>query len=90
MIFDIDVKGGLALKQYFGSQALAVFVQAPSLDALKARLLARATDPSDSIAQRLEKAAYELSFANRFDLIIRNDDLDTLKALAQQAYEAFS
>ena len=90
VIFDIDVKGGLALKEYFGSQALAVFVQAPSLEILKHRLLARATDPSESITQRLEKATYENSFADRFDLIIRNDDLETAKALAQQAYTDFS
>ena len=89
VIFDIDVKGGLALKQYFGAKALAVFVQAPSLEVLKHRLLARAADPSDSIAQRLEKAAYELSFADRFDMIIRNDDLEASKALAQQAYADF-
>lgn len=90
VIFDIDVRGGLALKQYFGTKALAVFVQAPSLEVLKSRLLARATDPSDSINQRLEKATYELSFAERFDMIIRNDDLETSKALAQQAYADFS
>ncbi len=90
VIFDIDVKGGLALKQYFGSQALAVFVQAPSLEVLKNRLLTRATDPSDSISQRLEKANYEMTFADRFDKIIRNDDLETLKALAQRAYADFS
>ena len=89
VIFDIDVKGGLSLKQYFGSQALAVFVQAPSLDVLKNRLLARATDPSESIDQRLEKAAYEMSFADRFDRVIHNDDLETSKALAQQAYADF-
>jgi guanylate kinase len=89
VIFDIDVKGGLALKEYFGPQALAVFVQAPSLAALKDRLLTRASDPSDSINQRLEKAAYEMSFADRFDLIIRNDDLETSKRRAQQAYGAF-
>jgi guanylate kinase len=89
VIFDIDVQGGLALKRYFGPQALAVFVQAPSLEVLKKRLLARASDPSDSINQRLEKASYELSFANRFDLIIRNDDLETSKTLAQQAYTDF-
>ena len=90
VIFDIDVQGGLALKEYFGSRALAVFVQAPSLEVLKSRLLARASDPSESINQRLEKAAYELSFADHFDLIIRNDNLETSKALAQQAYTDFS
>lgn len=89
VIFDIDVKGGIALKQYFGDKALAVFVQAPSLDVLKRRLLARATDPSESISQRLEKATYEMTFADRFDRIIRNDDLETSKALAQQAYLDF-
>lgn len=89
IIFDIDVKGGLSLKQYFGSDGLAVFVQAPSLAILESRLLARATDPSDSIAQRLKKASYEMTFADRFDLIIRNDDLEISKALAQQAYANF-
>lgn len=89
VIFDIDVKGGLALKEYFGAQALAVFVRAPSLAELQRRLINRATDPSESIDQRIQKAAYELSFAQRFDLIINNEDLETSCALAQQAYRGF-
>lgn len=90
VIFDIDVKGGITLKNYFGDQALAVFIRAPSLTELHKRLLARATDPSESIDQRLRKAAYEMSFANRFDLVINNDHLETSKELAQQAYLKFS
>ena len=89
VIFDIDVKGGVALKKYFGDQALAVFVKAPSLTELHKRLVTRATDSSDSIDQRLQKAAYEMSFANHFDLIINNDHLETSMALAQQAYTNF-
>ncbi len=90
VIFDIDVMGGITLKRYFGARALAVFVKAPSLAELHKRLVARATDPSDSIGQRLQKAEYEMSFANRFDLVINNDHLETSKALAQQAYLEFS
>lgn len=89
VIFDIDVKGGLALKQYFGSQALAIFVQAPSLPELQRRLHKRASDTSDSIRQRVEKAAYEMSFADRFDLVIVNDRLEVSMAIAQRAYADF-
>ena len=89
VIFDIDVKGGLALKQYFGNRALAIFVKAPSITELRHRLMVRATDPSDSINQRVEKATYEMSFAGQFDLIINNDRLENSVALAQQAYADF-
>ena len=89
VIFDIDVQGGVALKEYFGPQALAIFVKAPSLAELHRRLVNRATDPSESIDQRLQKADYEMSFAERFDLIINNDHLETSCALAQQAYQDF-
>ena len=89
VIFDIDVKGGLALKRYFGDQALAVFVKAPSLAEIQRRLTHRATDPSDSIEQRLRKAEYEMSFADRFDLIINNDHLETSQAMSQHAYTDF-
>ena len=89
VIFDIDVKGGIALKAYFGDRALAVFVKAPSLTELRRRLTQRATDPSDSIEQRVQKAAYEMSFGERFDLIITNNHLATSLAMAQRAYADF-
>ncbi len=89
VIFDIDVKGGISLKKYFGSQALSVFVKAPSVEVLHDRLIKRATDPADSIEQRVRKAAYEMSFSNKFDVVIVNDHLDTSLALAQRAYTDF-
>ena len=89
VIFDIDVKGGITLKEYFGAQALAVFVKAPSLIELRRRLTHRATDPSDSIDQRVQKATYEMSFADHFDLTITNDHLETSLAKAQRAYADF-
>ena len=89
VIFDIDVKGGTVLKKYFGERALAVFVKAPSLAELQRRLVRRATDPSDSIEQRLQKAKYEITFAEYFDLIIINDHLETSQAKAQRAYTDF-
>ncbi len=75
-IFDVDVVGGLNLKKYFGDDALAVFVQAPNLTVLEDRLRSRSTDDENSIQKRLEKSAYEMSFASQFDIIIVNDQLD--------------
>ena len=89
VIFDIDVKGGLTLKEYFGERALAIFVKAPSLAELHRRLTYRATDPSDSIEQRIQKAEYETTFADRFDLIIVNDQLEASQVMAQSAYRDF-
>lgn len=89
VIFDIDVKGGVALKEYFGDQALAVFVKVSSLNELHRRLTHRATDSSDSIEQRLKKASHEMEFADRFDLVINNDHLETSLLKVQQAYTSF-
>ncbi len=75
VIFDVDVKGGTNIKQYYGERALSIFIQPPSLDALRSRLIGRATDAPEVIEQRLAKASYELTYAPHFDTIVVNDDL---------------
>lgn len=76
VIFDVDVIGGLNIKKYFGDEALAVFVQPPSVEELRKRLTARSTESDDKIAMRVAKAEHELSFAPQFDVIIVNDMLE--------------
>ncbi|MCX6257028.1 MAG: guanylate kinase [Bacteroidia bacterium] len=76
-IFDVDVKGGLNLKKIFGDQALSIFIMPPSMEELKRRLIDRSDDPADIIQQRVDKAMYELSFANQFDKIVINDKIET-------------
>ena len=75
VIFDVDVKGGCSIKRHYGDRALSVFIQPPSIEALRQRLEHRGTDAPDVIEQRIAKAAYELTFAPQFDAIIVNDDL---------------
>ena len=87
--FDIDVVGGLNLKKQFGDSALALFIQAPSIEELERRLRARRTDSAEKIAQRVEKAALEMEQCDGFDHIIINDDLDRAKAEAKALLEAF-
>ena len=82
VVFDVDVKGGCNLKKIFGSEALSVFVQPPSVEELRRRLVGRATDAPEVIEQRLAKAEAELTYAPKFDVIIVNDDLETAKAEA--------
>jgi guanylate kinase len=74
VIFDVDVKGGLALKKYFGEQALAIFVQVPSLEVLESRLNDRGTESAESLSRRIYKAKFEMTFAPQFDISILNDD----------------
>lgn len=78
--FDVDVKGGCNIKQFYGKRALSVFIQPPSVEELRRRLENRGTDAPEVIAQRLAKAEYELSFAPRFDCVVVNDDLEKAKA----------
>ena len=80
VIFDIDIKGGINVKKFFGNRALSLFIQPPSVEELRKRLIGRATDSAEQIEERLAKAEYEMSFAPQFDQIIVNDDLDTAKA----------
>ena len=89
VIFDVDVHGGMRLKEYFGDRALSLFIQPPSIDELRRRLEGRATDAPEVIEQRLARAAYELSFAPRFDRIVVNDDLETAKAEAYSILREF-
>ena len=87
--FDIDVVGGLNLKKQFGDRALALFIQAPSVEELERRLIDRGTDSPEKIKQRIDKAAWEMTQAKGFDHIIINDDLDRAKAEAKELLKAF-
>lgn len=75
VIFDVDVIGGLNIKKNYGSRALAIFIDPPSVQELEKRLTARGTDDVDTIRKRIEKAEYELSFKDKFDVVIVNHDL---------------
>ena len=77
VIFDIDVEGGLHLKRKYKEQALAVFVQPPSLDVLKERLAGRGTDSEEKLKERFIKAEKELNYAPQFDVVLKNYDLNT-------------
>ena len=79
VIFDVDVKGGVNIKKFYGNEALSLFIQPPSIEELRRRLEGRATDTPEAIRERLAKAEYELTFAPQFDHIIVNDDLETAK-----------
>ena len=79
VVFDVDVKGGCNIKEHYGSKALSVFIQPPSVEELRRRLISRATDSMEQIEQRVAKAEYEMSFAPRFDRIVINDNLDEAK-----------
>ena len=82
VVFDIDVVGALNLKKQFGDRALALFVQAPSVEILEQRLRGRGTDSEEKIQQRVAKATIEMARAPGFDKVVVNDDLDTAKAEA--------
>jgi guanylate kinase len=75
VLFDVDVLGGLNIKQHYQDQALAVFVKAPSISVLQERLQSRLTDSAEQIQKRIEKAEFEMTFADKFDIILINDDL---------------
>ena len=77
VVFDVDVKGGVNIKRYYGDEALSLFIQPPSIDELRRRLTGRGTDTPEAISERLAKAEYELTFAPQFDHIIVNDNLET-------------
>ena len=89
VVFDVDVKGGVNIKKYYGDEALSLFIQPPSVDELRRRLEGRATDTAEAIEQRLAKAEYEMTFASQFDRIIVNDDLETAKQEALQVVKEF-
>ncbi|MFZ9981141.1 MAG: guanylate kinase [Cyclobacteriaceae bacterium] len=89
VIFDVDVKGGFSLKKYFGDKALAVFVSVPSMEVLRSRLTSRGTETPESLARRIGKAEYEMTFKDRFDVDLINDDYDNACRKAQQLYDDF-
>lgn len=90
IVFDIDVQGGVNLKRIFGEQAFSVFIQAPSVEALRERLVGRGTDTAEAIEKRVAKAASEMEFAaGKFDHVLVNDDLAAAFAEAEQIIDEF-
>jgi len=89
VVFDVDVKGGINLKSYFGDKGLSIFVKVPSLSHLEKRLRERATDSPESLARRLAKAEHEMSFQDQFDEVLINDNLGDAQQKAQGLYEKF-
>ena len=89
VVFDVDVKGGINIKKYYGDEALSLFIQPPSVEELRRRLIGRATDTPEAIEERLAKAEYEMTFAHQFDKIIVNDDLEEAKQEALQVVKDF-
>lgn len=88
-ILDVDVKGGLSIKEFYKDRALAVFVKPPSIEALEARLRSRDTDSSASISSRLYKAEFELAFEDQFDITVVNDNLDEASDQAEKLVRDF-
>ena len=89
IIFDVDVKGGYNLKKYFGDDALSVFIQAPSVEELRRRLVLRGTDSPEAIDRRVAKAAEEMTWAPKFDRVLINDDLAKAFAEAEAMVSEF-
>jgi guanylate kinase len=89
VVFDVDVKGGINIKKYYGDEAISLFIQPPSVEELRRRLTGRGTDTPEAIEERLAKAEYELTFAPQFDHVVVNDDLETAKQETLQLVESF-
>ena len=89
IIFDVDVMGGINLKRLFGDNACSIFIMPPSVEELERRLRGRGTDAEEVIAKRIAKAEFELSFADRFDVVVINDDLEKAKADALSTLQKF-
>ena len=89
IIFDVDVKGVVNLKKYFGDAALAVFIKAPSVEVLRERLVKRGTDSPEAIEERIAKAEEEMAYAPKFDYVLVNDDLNTAYAESEKVVEDF-
>ena len=79
VVFDVDVVGGVNIKSIYDDQALAIFVMPPSIEALRDRLIARGSDSEQDIQTRIDKAEFELTFADKFDKVVINDDLEKAK-----------
>lgn len=90
IIFDVDVKGGVNLKKFFGDAALSVLIVPPSIEVLESRLRGRGTDSEEAIRERLAKAAWELEFAaGKFDRDLVNDKLEDTFAESEAIVDAF-
>lgn len=90
IIFDVDVKGGVNLKKYFGEAALSVLITPPNLEVLEQRLRGRGTDSEDAIRERMAKAGWELDFAaGKFDRELVNDKLEDTFAQAEALVNGF-
>lgn len=88
-LLDIDVQGAIHVQQQFQGKSLSIFIKPPSVDVLRKRLQNRGTETEESIATRLGKAAYELSFTHAFDAVIVNDDFDVACAETEAAIQQF-
>ena len=89
VVFDVDVHGAMNIKKVYGDRALSLFIQPPSIEELRRRLNGRGTDAPEVIEQRIARAEYELTFAEKFDTIVINDDLETAKQEALDKLQAF-
>ena len=89
VVFDVDVKGGVNIKKFYGDEALSIFIQPPSINELRRRLENRATDTPDVIDQRIARAEFELTFADKFDKVVVNDILEYAEADALSAIQQF-
>ncbi|MEY4955180.1 MAG: hypothetical protein RI981_1265 [Bacteroidota bacterium] len=90
VIFDVDVKGGLALKKYYKERALAIFVKVPTLEMLEDRLRARGTETEESLSKRIFKMKFEWAFQDKFDVILVNDKLEDAVKEAQNLFDNFT
>ena len=89
LLFDVDVKGGISLKNKFGTRSISLFIMPPSVEELETRLIKRGTDTIDTIKMRVEKAREEMKLANQFDTIIVNHQLDRAKNEAYKTVSSF-
>ena len=89
VVFDVDVAGGCNIKKMYGANAMSIFIMPPSIATLKERLIKRGTDTMDVINDRVNKASYEMTFSDKFDRIVVNDDLEQTKALITKMVKEF-
>lgn len=89
VVFDVDVKGGCNIKEYYGDRVLSIFIMPPSVDELRKRLVGRNTDAPEVIEQRIARAKFEIEFADRFDRVVVNDNLEMAKQEALRLIAEF-
>lgn len=89
VVFDVDVAGGMSIKNAYKAQCLSIFIMPPSVEELKKRLLARQTESAESLHKRISKAEHEMSFSGNFDHIVVNDVLDTAISEAVDLVQSF-